>query len=282
MTTSPSSSAQAAREAVATRLRGLMRDAGLNGAALAKQCGWSESKSSRILRAKTPPSDSDIEAWCQACHAEAEIPDLIAANQAADAGYVQWKRLHRQGMRQAQVELVPLFEETRVCRAYCSNVMPGMVQTFDYATALMTSITAFQGTPDDVPAAAAARLERSHVIYDGDHRFVLLIEESVLRARIADDDTMAAQLGFLLEAMALPRVAIGIIPFDAPRTIWPLEAFYIFDSHRVNVELLSAAVNITAPTEVAAYSKAFEILAEIAVYGGRARAKIAAAIEALT
>lgn len=56
MADSPSSSAQQARQALAKRLADLCRDAGLTGLDLADRCGWSRSKSSRIMNAKTPPS----------------------------------------------------------------------------------------------------------------------------------------------------------------------------------------------------------------------------------
>ncbi|WP_435600065.1 helix-turn-helix domain-containing protein [Streptomyces sp. C10-9-1] len=281
MSASPSSSAQAAREAIATRLGGLRREAELTGHELALRCGWSPAKSSRIERAKTPASDADIRAWCKACGAEGQAEDLIAANRQADQMYVHWQKLHRHGMRRAQEEVVPLYEQTRQFRVYCSNVVPGMLQTEAYAAALLSTIAAFQGTPDDSKTAAASRIERSRVLHEGDHRFALLLEETVLRYRIGDEATMAGQLGYLLALMALPNVSLGVIPFTTQRRVWPLEAFYLFDSRQASVELLTAAVNVTAPSEVATYAKAFSQLSKIAVHGAAARALISEAITSL-
>ncbi|MFC8826668.1 helix-turn-helix domain-containing protein [Streptomyces sp. NPDC057137] len=281
MSASPSSSAQAAREVLAARLGELRRDAELTGHDLALRCGWSPAKSSRIERAKTPASDADIRAWCEACGAEDQTADLVAANRQADQMYVHWKKLHRHGMRRAQEEVVPLYEATRHFRVYCSNVVPGMLQTEAYAAALLSTIAAFQGTPDDSSEAAASRIERSHVLHEGGHRFALLMEETVLRYRIGDAETMAGQLGYLLAVMALPNVSLGIIPFSAERRVWPLEAFYLFDDHQASVELLTAAVNVSAPSEITTYAKAFSQLAEMAVYGSDARALITEAINSL-
>ncbi|MFJ4921364.1 DUF5753 domain-containing protein [Streptomyces sp. NPDC088725] len=281
MSASPSSSAQAAREAIAARLAELRRDAELTGHELALRCDWSPAKSSRIERAKTPASDADIRAWCTACSAEDQIVDLVAANRRADHMYVHWKKLHRHGMRRAQQEVVPLYEGTRHFRVYCSNVMPGMLQTEAYATALLSTIATFQGTPDDSPEAAASRVERSHVLHEGNHRFALLMEETVLRYRVGDAGTMAGQLGYLLAVMALPNVSLGIIPFAAERRVWPLEAFYLFDNRQASVELLTAAVNVSAPSEIEAYAKAFAQLTDMAVYGSDARALITEAIDSL-
>lgn len=240
------------------------------------------SKSSRIEHAKTPPSDADIRAWCAACDAPEQADDLIAANRQADSMYVQWKRLQRTGLRRLQDSGVPLYEQTRQFHVYCSNVVPGFFQTPGYATALLTSIAQFRGTPDDVADAVTARMNRSHVIREGAHRFAVLVEESVLRYRIGSPEVMAAQLGHLLSVMALSSVSLGVIPFTALRTSWPLETFTIFDSQRVHVETLSASIKETQPGDVALYLKAFGNLKEVAVYGAEARTLITAAIDALS
>ncbi|WP_369273857.1 helix-turn-helix domain-containing protein [Streptomyces sp. R11] len=278
MSTSPLSTAQAARAAIATRLDEIRRDAGLSGLELATRCGWHKSKASRIARAKTAPSDEDIRAWCRACDAEEQAADLIAASRTAESMYVQWRQLHSDGMRRVHEKTLPLYQRTRHFRVYASNLVPGMLQTADYATGLLRSITDFQGTPDDVADAVQARLNRSRVVHEGNHLFALLLEETVLYYRVCDDASMAGQLRYLLEIMSRPNVSLGIIPFTARRTVWPLEAFYAFDDAQVAVETLTAEVNITAPGEIRAYLKAFAELSRIAVHGREARESIARAL----
>ena len=73
-----------------------------------------------------------------------------------------------------------------------------------------------------------------------------------------------------------------LIPFGADRgPMWHLETFYMFDSERVIVENLSAEINVTAPSEIALYERAFLALGSIAVYGGAARALVDRASGAL-
>lgn len=281
MTASPSSAAQAAREHLAARLRDIRRDSGLTGEELALRCGWSPSKRSRIENARTPPSDADVRDWCTACGAGDQAADLVAANRQADQMYVQWKKLHRHGMRRAQEEVLPLYTRTRRLRVYCSNVVPGILQTEAYATALLSTIARFQGTPDDAPVAAASRVERSGVLHEGDRRFAFLLEETVLRYRVGPAETMASQLGYLLAVMALPHVSLGIIPSGTRRRMWPLEAFYLFDDRQVSTELLTAAVNVTAPSEVATYARAFAEMSKDALHGAPARTLITDVIQTL-
>ncbi|MGW3983572.1 helix-turn-helix domain-containing protein [Streptomyces mirabilis] len=281
MPASPSSSAQGAREALAVRLQHLRKDAGLTGKELSARCGWHPAKTTRIQKGDAPPSDTDIRTWCAACGADDQADDLIATARAVDSMYLEWRRLHRTGMRKVQEDFYALYERTRVCRAYLSNVPPGFLQTPAFATALMEQITNFQGTPNDVSEAVAARVARSRFLYEGGRLFVVLIEESVLRFRTADPDAMRGQLRHLLAVMPLASVSLGIIPFTAQRTVWPLEAFYLHDDFQAVVETLTAEINVTQPRELADYAKAFAGLAEMAVYGDAARALIQAAIDAL-
>lgn len=127
------------------------------------------------------------------------------------------------------------------------------------------------------------RCKRSSVIHEPGHRFALLIEEAALHYRIGGSDAMAAQLGYLLTAGALPQVSLGIIPMATPeRTQWPRETFHMYDDKLVSGELITARVRITQTSEIALYLKAFEQLRSMAVYGQAARALIVKAIDALT
>ncbi|WP_406088804.1 Scr1 family TA system antitoxin-like transcriptional regulator [Kitasatospora purpeofusca] len=91
----------------------------------------------------------------------------------------------------------------------------------------------------------------------------------------------AGQLSHLLTVLSLPNVSLGVLPFKGRRKLWPVESFSIFDETRVQVELLSARVIITAPGEISTYAKAFQDMSRMAVYGAKARALITGAMDAL-
>jgi transcriptional regulator with XRE-family HTH domain len=277
----PSSRVQKAREDLAGRLREIRKDAGISGRELAVRCGWSESKSSRIENAKTPPSDTDIRAWCRACAADDQAPDLIAANRQSADAHVQWRRLQRSGLRRLQESTGDLYQQTKTFRVYVSDVIPGFLQTPGYAAALLSSIADFRGTPDDVSDAVAARMRRNAVLSNGARRFSFVLEESVLRYRLCSAETMAAQLGHLLGVMDLQNVAVGIVPFSAQRTVWPMPTFTIFDDTRVHADTLDAASTLTQPSQVELYARAFERLSQGAVRGAAARSLIAGALASL-
>ncbi|MFB6890832.1 Scr1 family TA system antitoxin-like transcriptional regulator [Kitasatospora sp. NPDC056327] len=276
-----SSSVVAARKAIADQLAEIRKDAGLSGDELSGLCGWHPAKTSRIQSCKSAASEDDIRAWCLACGATDRIPDLIAASRAADSMYHEWRRRNASGMRLAQEKALSDYQHTRLFRIYVSNVLPGFFQTAAYATALIQSVTDFQGTPNDVAAAVPARLARARLMYSGKHRFAVLIEEWVLRTRIGSAADMTAQLDHLLTLMSLPSVSVGIIPTGCFRTIWPLEAFYLFDDRRVAVETLTAKINVLRPREITDYIRAFAGLSGMAVYGATARALVTDAADSL-
>lgn len=163
----------------------------------------------------------------------------------------------------------------------CPAVVPGFLQSPGYASALLSSIAAFREIRDDTQEAVAARMNRNRMLSDGNHRLSLLVEEEVLRHRIGSPSVMATQLAYLRKAMELPTVTLGVVPFTTERPVWPLEAFTVFDDERVMIELLSAQVTVTSPSEITLYVRAYEQLARLAVYGAGARSLIGDALAAL-
>ncbi|MFJ5925891.1 helix-turn-helix domain-containing protein [Kitasatospora sp. NPDC092948] len=278
MSSSPSSSVVEARKALAGRLTGLRKDAGLTGDELSARCGWHPAKTSRIQSGKSAPSEADVRAWCAACGADDQAPELIAAARTVDSMYTEWRRMERTGLRAAQESVAALYRRTGLFRVYASRVLPGMVQTPEYTTAVLRSIQRARVEVDDVDHAVEARLERQRMLFSGRHRFGLLIEEWVLHAAVCGPETMAAQLGHLLDVSASPFVSVGVIPTGPGRPHLPVEDFYLFDEAEVAVELTSGYLRITQPREIADYVRTFADLASMAVHGTASRQLIAAAI----
>jgi hypothetical protein len=197
--------------------------------------------------------------------------------------HTEWSERVCGGMKALQEGSVPRYQATRLFRWYSSTLVPGLLQTEDYAAAVLRTARRFHDlSTDDSLEAARARVGRSQVILEPGHQFELIVEEWVLRSRIADTSALSGQLRHMLTATELPTVSLGIIPQATDERIqWPRETFHIFDDSLVTVELVSAEVEITQPSEIARYVKAFEQLRSMAVYGAESRALILKAIEAL-
>lgn len=276
-----SSSAQQARQILADRLRELRRDAGLTARELAARAGWERTKVSKIEHATRPPSADAIRTWCRLCDAEHAAPDLIASLRAAEGMWVEWRRMERSGLRHAQEARLPLYERTRQFRAYSCWRIPGLIQTEAYTRAVLRAYQQLRGLRDDVEAAVAVRMRRQRVVRRGGRTAAFLIEESVLRNGFGGPHFMRVQLRHLAEVTTWPAVSLGIIPASLDRGVaGPAEDFWIFDNEQVNVELISGYLTVTQPHEIAMYAQMFGRLAEIAVYGPRARELLSSVIPA--
>jgi transcriptional regulator with XRE-family HTH domain len=279
---SSSSSAQQALAVLGDRLREIRIEAGFTGRHLALLAGWHRTKVSKIEHGRTTPTPTDIEVWCQCCRATDQTADLIASLRAVEGMFVEWRRLERSGLKVVQESVVPLWEQTRRFRIYSSWLIPGPLQTSAYIRAVLSALGNRREVPDDVDAAVQVRVNKQHILYERGHTFAVILEESVLRYRIGDVPIMVEQLTHLFSVASLPSLSLGVIPLDADRsTLWPVEMFFIFDNGRVNVELVSGHLVVTQPREIVMYAKVFSQLSNLAVYGAEAKARIAAAIEAL-
>ncbi len=278
MNTNQASPAKQAREALGIRLREIRKDAGLTGRAVAASIGCHFTKVSRIENGSQAPSEQYIKALCQMCRAEDQLPDLIASVRAIESMYLEWRRQTRSGMKRLMLSSVPLYERIRVFRIYEHNIIPGLFQTADYSGAMLSYFIDFLDTPNDLEAAVAARMERQRIIYTGDRRFVVVLEERAVRAQVGTVDTMAGQLDRVLAVMSLPRVSLGIIPATASRTMFASVGFWIYDDSMVAVETPAASLEITQPREVPLYARMFEQLQQLAVYGAEARAIVGRAL----
>jgi len=276
-----SSEVQQARETLGARLRELRKDARLTGRALAHAAGWHPAKVSRLEYGKQAPSEDDIREWCHRCSADDQAGDLIATIRNIEAAYLEWKQQLRTGLKRKQEASYPLYKQARVIRAYEPALIPGLLQTAAYASAVMGRYIDLLQIPDDREMAVPARIERQRVLYQGDRRFCFVLEEAALRTLVGSPEVMLGQLDRVLAVMSLPRVSVGIVPPMREREIWPAEGFLMFDETTVQVETVSAQLTITQPREVALYGQTFDWLQRSAGYGEQARQLIAAAIRDL-
>jgi transcriptional regulator with XRE-family HTH domain len=272
-------SADQARVSLGVRLRDIRRDAGLSGTELARLTGWQPSKVTKIEHGRQTPSEADLRTWCEHCRALSELPDLIAAVRSIETQFAEWRRIMRSGTRRRQEASAAVYERARLFRIYEPQVIPGLLQTRDYAVSVLLTFIDFVRAPQDAEEGADARIERQRVLTHGDRRFHMLLGEQCLHTNVGGADVMAGQLEHLLELLKLPRVRIGIVPFDAPYRVPLNNGFWLMDDALVQFDTYTAELSLIRPDEIALYSRAFERLAALAVYGAEARAMIEGALD---
>ncbi|MFI9591033.1 helix-turn-helix domain-containing protein [Nonomuraea sp. NPDC052265] len=284
MPSSSSSSAQQARLALAGQLREIREEAGLTGDELANAAGWhGRSKVSKIESGTRPISAEDLKVWLRACKVPIErANELLAARREAAGMWTDSRRINRAGLRAAQKGVRPIFDRATSVRSYQPRMIPGLLQTADYATAVLVAVRQRHNVQaDDVAAAVQERLARQVILRQPGRTFAFLVEEAALRYQLYGREVLEGQLAHLEAVTSLPSVSLGIIPLGAPRAhsphAAPVEGFTMFDDEMVSVELVSGHLQLSQKWEVALYGERFAALAGIAVYGSQARRLISEA-----
>lgn len=107
-----------------------------------------------------------------------------------------------------------LFEQDAVAlRSYQSMVIPGLLQTEEYARAVFVGASRF--VANEVDAQVAARMERqSAMTREHPPRFVAVLDENVLRRPVGGPQVMRDQMARLVELGELPHVHLHVVPID--------------------------------------------------------------------
>ncbi|MEV5752456.1 helix-turn-helix transcriptional regulator [Actinoallomurus sp. NPDC052308] len=274
-------SVQEARRALGLRLRELRQGARLTGKQLAELLDWPASKVSKLENGRQTPTDDDLLSWAEAAGAQQEVAELLAALHTLEVQHAEWRRQLKTGLRAHQAELADLDEKTRRFRAFEPMVVPGLLQTAEYARARLAEGARVFMVPDDLDAAVRARVQRQEILYRRDKTFHFILTEAALRLRLCAVDVMLAQLDRLVALSALRNVKLGIIPFEVRYAVAPWHGFWLLNDERVMVETYSAELNLAQPQEIALYARIFDQLATTADYGAEARAILTRVIDDL-
>lgn len=262
-----------ARRDLGARLRDLRLAAHLRAYQLAEQAGWSASKVSRIENGAHSLTEADLEIWCRLTGAALAYPDLRATLRNVNAAWMEWRRIVGTGHARHQGEIGDLESHTELLRSYDPQVIHGLLQTEDYARAVLSAAAGFLHISQDLDTAVAARMRRQAVLRKGRHRYFFLVGEPALHATVGSSEITRRQLSHLLTAMDLPNVVVGIVPLTA-EFFYRTTEFAIYDQKTVLIETVTAESTITQPHEIALYEKLFTMLADQACYGDAGRALI--------
>lgn len=249
----------------------------MSGRGLAAAAGWEPSKVSKIEHGKQLPSEDDLAIWCRLTDNNLALPDLAATLRNVNAAYLEWRRIAATGHARRQRQNIKTEGAAGLVRGYDCLVPPGLLQTRDYAEAVLGRCIRFLGGPDDISEALDARMERQQVLREPGHRFHFLIGESALYTSIGDDGIRRAQLHHILDAMSLPQLRIGVVPNTA-EFFYETTNFLFYDTKLVQVETISAELSIRQPRELVLYERAFKVLTDQSASGNDARTLILKAI----
>jgi hypothetical protein len=148
---------------------------------------------------------------------EAEAGRLMAL--AATSREQQWWNSQKLGKDHQQY--VAYESEARRVNSWHTHHLPGLVQTEDYAQALIAAIRGDDPKSDAVAARVEVRMTRQRTLLDrldGPHppTLVVAMDQSALLRPVGDANVMRAQLDHLLALGKHIRIEFILVPLDAP------------------------------------------------------------------
>ncbi|HEV2452216.1 MAG TPA: helix-turn-helix transcriptional regulator [Streptosporangiaceae bacterium] len=287
MTIPPSAPGRASRAALIARLTELREAAGLSENALAGRMGVVQSRVWKITHGQLLPNEDDLAAWAEATSHPDAAGELAEMLKAARGEQTFGALLRKKGGAAAYEERIRAIEtQSQRIGEFAAAVVPGIVQTADYARELMSVASgprAWGSDDTDVEDKINSRLRRQEILYDSSKRVQVIIHEAALRVLVTTPGTMAGQLDKLLAVSRLHAVEFGVIPFSLRMPAYPL-GFRVYDDSLIIVESTVEEKDYTAeanPKEVETFLGAFEALRQAAVTDDEARRLITAAAGAL-
>ncbi|MFE4977111.1 helix-turn-helix domain-containing protein [Kitasatospora sp. NPDC056651] len=166
----------------------------------------------------------------------------------------------------AHADFLGLEGDARYIRTWQPLVVPGLLQTEDYARALLQANPAAV-RPERTDQLVKMRMERKGILTKSDPaRFWAIIWEPALRCPVGGVDVRQAQLSYLRDAAQLPNVTLQVVPLELGATAGACGAFVMYgfsDSPApgaVFVETLTNGYYLEREAELDGYGLTFEYL----------------------
>jgi len=181
---------------------------------VARKLGWSTSKVSRIELAKIAVTPADVRALLGALEVISDEVEMLVSLASEDR-QPGWWRQYAEVLPAWFEGYLSLESEASRLLAYESEVVPGLLQTEDYATEILRH-SPYTALPDE--AARAAELRRARQVRltgDDPVHLDVVINEAALRRVVGGAEVMGQQLRHLIDRTALSHVVVRVLPFTA-------------------------------------------------------------------
>jgi predicted transcriptional regulator len=242
-----------------------MQQAGLNGKQVGHLLGWSSSRVSRLLSGKRGGSEVDVSAFLAVCGVKGTERDRLlqlCRDQNTSGWLEQYSRLPQ--------HLVTFIDhENKATKIYDFQdfLVPGLLQTGDYAREVMRAVNI---AADQIDDRVAARLARQSLFSKAQPPLcTFYLHEFVLRLPLGGRAVMSDQLHHLLRMAVRPTVTLRVLPVSLgahPALGGPF-VFMEFAEFRPLVYLEGAisCVFVEKPEDTQVYRKILTALADTAL-----------------
>jgi len=230
----------------------------------------SQPKISKIETGRQLPTATDIESLVAPLRlAPATSEALVHEAERLRAAFANW-RVTEQSLAEEQRTFGALEHEARLITDVQPVVIPGLLQTADYARAIFSRVTF--ADVEDIDAAVTERMKRQRILTSADRSFQFVILETALRTRYGSPQLMLSQIRHMQLIASWQNVDLAIVPVDAVLPIVLQHGFTIFDDRFVSADTTSGALRVHSGSEVKDYINAAAELHAVAATGDATQA----------
>jgi transcriptional regulator with XRE-family HTH domain len=253
------------RRRLALELRRLREAARLTCEEVADHLECSASKISRVETGRVSVSPRDVRDMLELYGVAPQQRESLV-QLARDSRQKGWWHAYSDTMQPQFVTYVGLESAAAEIRIYEVSLIPELLQTEDYARAVIRS--GMMNSPaEDVERRVALRMARQPAVTRDDPPKVwAVLDEAALRRRVGGAGLMRLQLEHLLAQATLPNVAVQVIPFGGGAHPAMGRPFIILvfpervDTDVVYLEDLTSALYLEDVTDVDRYNVFFNHL----------------------
>ncbi|MCX4510492.1 helix-turn-helix domain-containing protein [Streptomyces sp. NBC_01619] len=256
------------RRKLGEELRGLRLDAGLTSREAARLAGWHQSKVSRIETGASGVKPADVARLLDAYGvADPRLRELLGTLAGtADGGGTGWWHAYRGVIPPQYRDFISLESQASTARTLETSVVPGLLQTADYARAV--TLSALEGAPTaTVDSLVEVRIARQQVLRaERPLSFSAVLDEAVLRRQVGGRRVMRGQLRRVMEMAQLPHVRLQVLPFSTGGYVGLTGPFVIFsfpntsDLDVVVLDHLTSSLYLERKEDLEAYGAAFRTM----------------------
>ena len=202
------------RRRLALELRRLREAARLTCEEVAEHLECSASKISRVETGRVSVSPRDVRDMLELYGVQAQQRDSLV-QLARDSRQKGWWHAYSDTIQPQFATYVGLESAASEIRVYEVNLIPGLLQTEDYARTIIKA-GAMNGNHEEVERKVALRMARQPALTRPEPPMLwTVVDEAALRRRVGGTELMRAQLEHVLELSSLKNVAMQVIPFGA-------------------------------------------------------------------
>ncbi|XTZ16058.1 helix-turn-helix domain-containing protein [Micromonospora echinospora] len=270
------------RRRLAAALRRLREQTGMTADQAAKEVGISKSAISRIENAQVSVMPPVARSLLELYGVEGEEVDALV-QVARDARKRGWWQAYDDVLPDWFEVYVGLEDEASEIRAFEPQLVPGLLQTADYARAVIRAEHPDAPT-DEVDRRIELRMRRQQ--RTSPPKLWVVLDEAALRRPIGGEDTFRTQLRRLVEASDQPGLTLQILTFGAGEYGSMGSAFSVLtfpepaDPGVVYVETRAGSLYLEGQ-QVREYARVFEHLVATAKGARESRDLIERAIDGL-